>query len=133
MTSDELLAQLDKWGLSYVEQDGWRERNRNHKGRWGPVHGCIQHHTGSDASDSSDISVLLNGKPGTPGPLSQFATDDRGRIHLIGWGRANHAGGGDPDVLAAVRSESYVDYPPPTHEHTDSPGAVDGNAHFYGN
>src|SRR5690606_5204889 len=55
-----------------------------------------------------------------------------GTVHLTGNGRANHAGGGDPAVLTAVRSESYGDYPPAPHQHEGSLGAVDGNQHFYG-
>ena len=43
--------------------------------------------------------------------------------------RANHAGGGDPAVLAAVASEDYGDYPPATHYHQGESGAVDGNRH----
>jgi hypothetical protein len=55
-----------------------------------------------------------------------------GTVHLVGNGRANHAGGGDPDVLAAVIAENYGTRPPATNEHQGSDGAVDGNARFYG-
>jgi hypothetical protein len=47
-------------------------------------------------------------------------------------GRANHAGGGDPAVLAAVVNESYLSAPPAPHYHDSAVGDVDGNAHFYG-
>jgi hypothetical protein len=126
MSADQVLAQLRLWGLEVVEHGNWRTHNRNQAGGWTPV-GGVQHHTGSDAPDVNDIGVLIRGTS-TPGPLCQFATDDDGRIHMIGWGRANHAGKGTPAVLAVVRSEDYGDYPP----RPDS-GSVDGNGYFYGN
>jgi hypothetical protein len=45
-------------------------------------------------------------------------------VHLVGYGRANHAGLGDPDVLAAVIAERR----PPL----DNEATVDGNSVFYG-
>jgi hypothetical protein len=45
-------------------------------------------------------------------------------VWLIGWGRANHAGLGDNDVLEAVINESEIP--------TDNEANVDGNARFYG-
>jgi hypothetical protein len=135
MKADEMLAQLAKWGLHVVEEDGWRERNRNGPGRpWGPVHGCIQHHTGGEkATDKSEINVLIKGHSDVPGPLVQFATDDEGQIHLVGWGRANHAGTGDQRVLDAVADESYDEEPPKTRFGGKDPRGIGGNAHFYGN
>jgi hypothetical protein len=48
-----------------------------------------------------------------------------GTVHLIGYGRTNHAGSGDKTVLAAVMRESAT-RPRPTSNNTD------GNARFYG-
>lgn len=45
-------------------------------------------------------------------------------MHLVGYGRANHSGLGDPDVLAAVVAER----PAPG----DNEATVDGNRAFYG-
>jgi hypothetical protein len=132
MTPDETIESLRRWRVPFRVVAGWRTRNRDHVGPWGPVHGLVVHHTGDDADDRVDLQVLVRGRPGLPGPLSQFGCDDRGRIWLIGHGRANHAGGGDPRVLRAVVGERYVDRPPRPREHTGSPGAVDGNAVFYG-
>jgi hypothetical protein len=132
MTADETVAALSRWRIPFRETDGWRTRNRNHVSAWGPVHGLVLHHTGDDAADRTDLEVVIRGRAGLPGPLSQFGCDDDGTIWLIGCGRANHAGGGDPTVLRAVIEEGYAVRPPSPREHTGSAGAVDGNARFYG-
>ncbi len=134
MTPDQLILQLRKWNVTYREVDGWRHRKRDDETglRFGPVHGCMTHHTGDDAPDWVDRRVLRQGRTGLPGPLAHFGLNDDGVVDLIGWGRANHAGGGDPDVLRAVVAESYTRYPPPPDKHEGEYGATDGNDHFYG-
>ena len=132
MTADETVAALTRWRVRFREVEGWRTRNRNHIGPWGPVHGLMLHHTGDDAADGTDLRIVVRGRAGLPGPLSQFGCDDKGTIWLVGCGRANHAGGGDPRVLRAVIEEGYDVRPPLPNEHTGSPGAVDGNTRFYG-
>ncbi len=132
MTPDEVVQALRRWRVPFREAEGWRTRNRNHVGPWGPVHGLVVHHTGDDADDAVDLRLVTRGRAGLPGPLCHFGCDDGGTIWLIGWGRANHAGGGDPRVLRAVVEESYGDYPPKPHEHTGSAGSTDGNDNFYG-
>ncbi|MET9445110.1 N-acetylmuramoyl-L-alanine amidase [Streptomyces sp. NPDC006610] len=131
LTADQLVAALRAEGCAVREVRSWRTHNRNHRGAWGPVNGVMVHHTvtgpGADV-----VSLIYNGRSDLPGPLATGCITKDGTVHLVGNGRANHAGGGDPDVLAAVRNESYGSYPPPTHEHDNSPGSVDGNAHFYG-
>lgn len=125
MTASQIKAQLSKWGISYKEYRDWESHNRNHVGAWGPVNGFMVHHTGSDSTDQR--ALLYNGVSGLPGPLCQFGLAQDGTVHLVGWGRANHAGSGDPDVLDAVINESYGDYPP-----QDNQSSVDGNRRFYG-
>lgn len=132
MTADEVLQALKRWRVPFQKTDGWRTRNRNHVGAWGPVHGLVIHHTADDALDQVDLRTITRGRPGLPGPLSHFGCDDQGTIWLVAWGRANHAGGGDPRVLRAVIEESYDDYPPKPREHTGSAGSTDGNDNFYG-
>jgi hypothetical protein len=132
ITPAQTLAQLKKWRVPHVVVPGWETRNRAGHGPFDNVNGFVVHHTGDDAPDNVDLSVIINGRSGLPGPLAQFGCDDVGMIYVVGNGRANHAGGGDPRVLDAVRAESYGDFPPVTHEHTGSSGAVDGNSHFYG-
>lgn len=134
LTPDQLLAALRKWGVRFQEIDGWRTRGRNFVGHgaWGPVIGCMTHHTADDAPDDTDLRIVRDGRSNLPGPLAQFGGRDDGTIDVIASGRANHAGTGDPSVYAAVAAQSYGDYPPPTHYHQGSVGGTDGNARFYG-
>lgn len=125
MTATQIVAQLKKWGIPYKEYKDWKTHNRNHMGAWGPVNGFMVHHTGSDGKDQREL--LYAGISGLPGPLCQFGLAQDGTVHLVGWGRANHAGNGDPDVLKAVMGESYGANPP-----VDNQSSVDGNARFYG-
>ncbi|MET8694676.1 peptidoglycan recognition family protein [Streptomyces bauhiniae] len=133
MTAAQVVAQLKKWGLRYVEIPNWTTHNRNQKGAWGPVNGFIWHHTGADVSNASAksyaASTLYNGITGLPGPLCQFSIGVDGTIYLVGWGRANHAGGGDPAVLQHVIDEDYNSQLRPTKGNSNG---TDGNAHFYG-
>jgi hypothetical protein len=131
MTAAQVVAQLKKWGLRYVEIPGWATHNRNSKGEWGPVNGFIWHHTGADVKDGRAYaaSTLYNGITGLPGPLCHFSIGTDGTVYLVGWGRTNHAGGGDPAVLAHVQAEDYTGQLHPTRGNADG---VDGNAHFYG-
>lgn len=122
MTPSQLLSQLKKWDVPYEEYKDWEKHNRNHKGPWGPVHGFMVHHTGSDAKDQR--ALLYDGISGLPGPLCHFGLAQDGTVHLVGWGRANHAGMGDDDVLAAVKAEK----PAPV----DDESNTDFNRHFYG-
>src|SRR3546814_2259139 len=82
-------------------------------------------HTGSDNSDQREL--VYGGLSNLPGPLWHFGVAQDGTVWLVGWGRANHAGLGDDDVLRAVIDESYGDYPP-----TDNESNTDGNSRFYG-
>jgi hypothetical protein len=74
--------------------------------------------------------VVWSGRSDLPGPLAHGYLAKSGVVTLTANGRANHAGGGSPAVLAAVVAEAAT-YPA-THFHDGSAGAVDGNAHFYG-
>ncbi|AXH66793.1 LysM-like peptidoglycan-binding protein [Streptomyces phage StarPlatinum] len=125
MTASQIVSQLKKWGIKYAEYKSWETHNRNHMGKWGPVHGFMVHHTGSDSKDQREL--LYSGISGLPGPLCHFGLAQDGTVHLVGWGRANHAGSGDPDVLNAVVNENYGANPP-----VDNESSVDGNARFYG-
>lgn len=129
MTAETIQAQLKRWGISYEGYRSWATHNRAGHGAWGPVNGLMIHHTGSDGVDQRDY--LYNGNPDLPGPLCHLHIDRSGKLWLIGWGRANHAGGGDPKTLAHVINEDYTGVLTP-HYHEGSPGAADGNVHFYG-
>lgn len=129
MSAGQIITQLKNWRIPFKEYKNWNTHNRNHKGPWGGVNGFMIHHTGSDGTDQREL--LYNGFSDLPGPLCHFGLDQKGVIHLIGWGRANHAGGGDPNVFKKVVDENYTGILKPQY-HDGSPGAVDGNRHFLG-
>ncbi|MFI1736358.1 N-acetylmuramoyl-L-alanine amidase [Streptomyces sioyaensis] len=110
-------------GLRIAEVAGWETHNRNGKGPWGPVHGVMVHHTGTSGADST-VQLCYDGRPDLPGPLCHGVITKDGTVHLVGCGRANHAGLGDGDVLRAVIAEKRL---PP-----DNEADTDGNPHFYG-
>lgn len=133
MTATQIVAQLKKWGIPYKEVKDWDTHNRNAKGDWGPLNGFIWHHTGADVSQANAASyaasTLYNGLSTLPGPLCHFGLAPDGTVYLVGWGRANHAGGGDPVVLNHVINEDYSGQLKPTRGNANG---TDGNAHFYG-
>ncbi|MFJ8106754.1 peptidoglycan-binding protein [Streptomyces sp. NPDC096132] len=124
LSADALVAALQAEGVTVVEHSGWRTHNRNHKGSWGPVNGVIIHHTVTSGTGNS-VSLCYNGHSTLPGPLCHGVIAKDGTVHLVGNGRANHAGSGDGDVLRAVVAESAT-LPAPNENDTD------GNVHFYG-
>ena len=123
MSADRFLTALRNEGLTVVEVGTWRTRNRNHKGPWGPVHGVMIHHTVTHGTPYT-VALCRDGHPDLPGPLCHGVIAKDGRVHLVGYGRTNHAGSGDSDVLAAVIAEKRL---PVDHE-----ANTDGNRHFYG-
>lgn len=131
MTADQMVAALKAEGLHVVERDGWRTHNRNHKGEWGPVNGVMLHHTAS-SGELASVELCEDGYAELPGPLCHAVIGKSGTVYLVGNGRANHAGTGDPNVFQAVIDERYTLSPPATHYHEGMSGGVDGNAHFYG-
>ncbi|MFD9445519.1 N-acetylmuramoyl-L-alanine amidase [Streptomyces sp. NPDC060006] len=110
-------------GLVVVEVGDWEDHNRNHMGPWGPVHGIMFHHTVTSGS-ARTVAICRDGYSGLPGPLCHGVITKDGRVHLVGYGRANHAGLGDGDVLKAVIAERT----PPV----DNEAGTDGNRYFYG-
>ncbi|WP_405710165.1 N-acetylmuramoyl-L-alanine amidase [Streptomyces sp. NBC_00046] len=129
LTAERLLQALRAEGVRVVEVGNWRTRNRNHKGSWGPANGSLVHHTVTRGTDST-VRIVRDGYPDLPGPLCHGMIAKNGQVHLVGWGRTNYAGGGDPRVLDQVVAESYSSSPtPPTRGNANG---VDGNAHFYG-
>lgn len=123
LSANRFLSALLDEGVDVVESGSWRTHNRNHKGPWGPVHGVMIHHTVTKGT-SNTVRIVRDGYSGLPGPLCHGMIAKNGQVHLVGYGRANHAGLGDPDVLASVIAERT----PPT----DDEATVDGNRHFYG-
>ncbi|SDM38435.1 N-acetylmuramoyl-L-alanine amidase [Streptomyces sp. cf386] len=123
LSASKMVEILRAEGLTVHEVRSWRTHNRNSKGAWGPVNGVMIHHTVTKGTESS-VSICYNGYSGLPGPLCHGVIDKKGEIHLVGNGRANHAGLGDSDVLRAVINESALPH--------DNEADTDGNARFYG-
>ncbi|MFE3400798.1 peptidoglycan-binding protein [Streptomyces anulatus] len=123
LSADRLLKALRDEGLEVVEHRSWRTNNRNHKGPWGPAHGVMIHHTVTSGTASS-VELCYNGHSALPGPLCHGVIAKDGTVHLVGYGRANHAGLGDDDVLQAVIAERELP--------ADNEANTDGNRHFYG-
>ncbi|MFI6854469.1 N-acetylmuramoyl-L-alanine amidase [Streptomyces sp. NPDC050416] len=123
MTPADFLNCLRDEGLDVVQVGNWETHNRNSKGPWGPVNGVMIHHTVTRGA-AATVDICRNGHSTLPGPLCHGVITKDGKVHLVGYGRANHAGLGDPDVLAAVIAERT----PPA----DNEATVDGNRHFYG-
>jgi len=123
LSADRILKALRDEGVHVVEVRDWRTHNRNHKGPWGPVHGVMIHHTVTSGT-AATVNLCYDGHSTLPGPLCHGVIAKDGTVHLVGNGRANHAGSGDGDVLAAVIDERDL----PADNETDT----DGNRHFYG-
>lgn len=125
MTAGERVKIFARWGVQIKSYPGWDTHTR--PGEWGPVHGVMVHHTGDDAPDKVDFRVLWEGREDLKGPLCHWGMADNGIAHMVGNGRASHAGIGSGRVLASVIREHYRINPPlPTEDDTD------GNPHFYG-
>lgn len=94
-------------GCPVVEEDGWRTRGRP-GGTWEPM-GIILHHDASPAGETSHgVNVILNGRPGLSGPLSQLWLDYDGRWHIVAAGRANHAGLGKWGDIPQDRGNEFM-------------------------
>lgn len=131
MTADQFVKALRDEGLTVLEHADWRTHNRASSGRpFGPMHGVMIHHTGGSAP--GDLNIVWGGRPDLPGPCAHSYMSPSGVVTMVGNGRANHAGGGDPRVLTEVENESYGSAPSPSRYHDGSPGAEDGNRYFYG-
>lgn len=126
----EFIAALKGAGLKVVEvKTNGRSpqyHNRNHIGAWGPVHGVMVHHTVTEGTDRT-VEICRKGYSGLPGPLCHNVIAKDGTVYVVGYGRTNHAGKGDMDVLNAVRAESYATRPP-----VPNSNSVDGNPFYYG-
>jgi hypothetical protein len=123
MSASSFLDVLRDEGLTIVQHDKWRTHNRNDKGPWGPVHGVMIHHTATKGTEST-VRTCREGHASLPGPLCHGVIAKDGSLHLVGYGRANHAGVGDGDVLRALVAEKRLP--------TANESSTDGNRHFYG-
>lgn len=89
-------------GLKVSEVPGWRDRGRVDVGR---IFGVICHHTaGPRSGNMPSLRVLIEGRPGIPGPLSQLGLARDGTYFVIAAGRANHAGLPDANGWQGIRN-----------------------------
>ncbi|MEU7046029.1 peptidoglycan-binding protein [Streptomyces varsoviensis] len=123
LSADRLVDALRAEGVKVIEYGQWRTHNRAGHGGWGPLNGVMIHHTVTSGTDAS-VRICYDGYAELPGPLCHGVIAKNGDVYLVGNGRANHAGLGDDDVLAAVVAERAL---PAANENN-----TDGNARFYG-
>ncbi|MEV8552553.1 N-acetylmuramoyl-L-alanine amidase [Streptomyces glaucescens] len=123
LSAARFLAALRAEGVRVVEVGTWETHNRNSKGPWGPVHGVMIHHTVTKGTKAT-VELCRKGHLSLPGPLCHGVIAKDGTVYLVGYGRANHAGSGDDDVLRAVIAERPLP--------ADNEANTDGNRHFYG-
>ncbi|NUP16574.1 MAG: N-acetylmuramoyl-L-alanine amidase [Streptomyces sp.] len=123
LSAAAFLAKLRAEGVKVQEHGNWPTHNRAGHGAWGPVHGVMVHHTVTKGT-ANTVKICTDGYTALPGPLCHGVIAKDGTVHLVGYGRANHAGLGDDDVLQAVIDEKPL---PAVNE-----ANTDGNARFYG-
>ncbi len=82
-------------GLTVVEVQGWETRGRPQ--RYDPL-GVLEHHDASSlrSGELGALPIIVAGRTGIPGPLSQWQVGRSGTWYLVAAGRANHAGAGGP-------------------------------------
>ncbi|MFJ4831573.1 peptidoglycan-binding protein [Streptomyces sp. NPDC088747] len=121
LSAAAFAAALRAESVAVEEHGSWSTHNRNGVGSWGPVQGVMLHHT----AGSGSVELCRAGRADLPGPLCVAVIAKDGKVHLVGYGRTNHAGRGGRAVYDAVRDSTAL----PARPGTD---AVDGNTHFYG-
>lgn len=86
-------------GLVVHEVDGWQRRGR--PGTFRPS-GVVEHHDASStkAGNWGALPIIISGRPGIPGPLSQWQVARNGEWMVVAAGIANHAGSGGFKGLA---------------------------------
>lgn len=100
LTKLEELAD-PKYGLEVVFESGWKRRGASGGAQMKTVAGVLWHH---DVAPRSGIyplrSMLRDGRAGLSGPLCHIGFDRNGVVHVVGAGKANHAGTGSvPGVV----------------------------------
>lgn len=94
LTDLEKLAD-PKYGLTVRFESGWKRRGASGGDPMRGVHGVLWHHDVSPRSGTYPLrSMLRNGRPGLTGPLCHIGFDRDGVVHVVGAGKANHAGTG---------------------------------------
>lgn len=102
-----LARELRAAGVPVVEVDGWATRTRGtlRATRW-----VTWHHTGTPRSvwstrPDATLNVIINGRAGVRGPLSNLYQSRDGTFYVVAAGRCNHAGRGSwPGLLGSSDS-----------------------------
>ena len=88
-------------GLDVVEVPGWRTRGH---GGMTSVDGIVAHHTAGPASgDYPSRTIVVDGRPGLSGPLSNLGLARSGKVYVIAAGLAYHAGQGQQTTYSNDR------------------------------
>jgi nucleoid-associated protein YgaU len=133
LSATAAVQALQAEGVTVKQYKTWSNHNRGLRGDgWGPVHGVVLHHTvtkgAKPAQTANSVEQCYVGYPdppnNLPGPLCHGVIDKQGVVHMVGWGRTNHAGLGDSSVMDAVIAERPL--PKPTAMN------LDGNSRMYG-
>lgn len=116
----DLLAALTAEGVDVRPESDWATRTARRK--FAPV-GIIIHHTGGGGEGG--FRIIRDGRSDLPGPLANLHPRKDGSVHLLTGGMSNHAGPGDPRVLAHTRMGQLFGQRP-------SAKGVVGNQWYYG-
>ncbi|MCZ4325661.1 peptidoglycan recognition protein family protein [Brachybacterium paraconglomeratum] len=102
LTKLEQLAD-PKYGLTVKFEPGWKRRGASGGAQMKTVAGVLWHHDVSPRKGTYPLREMLrDGRAGLSGPLAHIGFDRDGVVHVIGAGKANHAGTGS--VLGVVRN-----------------------------
>jgi N-acetylmuramoyl-L-alanine amidase len=100
--SDVLAAS----GLAVVEVGNWRTRSA---GTMQTPTGVLGHHTaGPAAGNYPSLQVVVDGRPGLSGPLSNLGLGRDGTWFVIAGGRAHHAGAGSLPWVPRDRGNEFL-------------------------
>lgn len=80
-----------KTGYPVVEVEGWKTRGHGQMGR---INVIVCHHTAGPTAGGNypSMSTVKSGRPGLPGPLSQYGIGRDGTIYVIAAGLSWHTG-----------------------------------------
>ena len=100
LTKLEQLAD-PKYGLTVKFESGWKRRGASGGAQMKTVAGALWHHDVAPRKGTYPLRAMLrDGRAGLSGPLAHIGFDRDGVVHVIGAGKANHAGTGSvPGVV----------------------------------
>lgn len=94
-------------GLTVVEVDGWKTRGSD---SYGPLRGLVCHETrgSANSTDSGEIRVLVDGRVGLSGPISQLYLSRSGVWHVVASGTCHHVKTGWGGIHAGHGNDSLI-------------------------